>query len=113
LVSTEHLLAVIAAAVARLVLLRAAAWAVLRHLPLQLDSPRPTPFLVAAGCGAALLAVLSWTMRWPAAFPGTVSALRLYSGWSSWSRFGLSRVFLVVHYVTEAASPPSAPLSAS
>ena len=83
---TGHLLALIAAAVALLVPLRAVAWAVLRRLPLCLDSPRPTPFLAAAGCGAALLAVLTWIMRWPAAFPGVVSDLRLYSGSSSWSR---------------------------
>ena len=41
------------------VLLRAAAWAVARRLSTHPGSPAPSPFLVAAGCGAALLAALT------------------------------------------------------
>ena len=62
MVSTGHLLSLILAGVALLVLLRAAAWAGVRRLPARPGSPGPASFLIAAGCAAALLAGLTWVM---------------------------------------------------
>lgn len=53
-------------------LLRALAWAGVRHQPGHPGSPAPAPFLAAAGCGAALLAVLAAAVLHA---PGPVASL--------------------------------------
>lgn len=72
LASTGHLLVAIAVVAALLALLRAAAWAGLRRRPAVLRSPTSVPLLVAAGCGAALLAALTGAVL---RAPGAVTAL--------------------------------------
>ena len=61
LVSTGHLLALIAAAA---VLLRTAARAAMRRWPIRLSRLAPAPFLAASGGGAALLAALTALVLW-------------------------------------------------
>ena len=72
LASTGHLLVAIVVVAALLALLRAAAWAGVRRRPAVLRSPARTPLLVAAGCGAALLAALTGAVL---RAPGAVTAL--------------------------------------
>ena len=70
--STGRLLAAVAAVAVLLALLRAAAWAGVRRRPASPRSPAPAPLLVAAGCGAALLAALTGAVL---RAPGAVTAL--------------------------------------
>ena len=72
LASAWHLLAAAAVLAVLLALLRAAAWARVRRRPAGLPSPARAPLLVAAGCGAALLAALTGAVL---RAPGTVTAL--------------------------------------
>ena len=73
LASTGHLLAAVAVVAVLLALLRAAAWAGVRRRPAVLRSPTSVPLLVvAAGCGAALLAALTGAVL---RAPGAVTAL--------------------------------------
>ncbi len=62
---------------ALLLLLRAAAWARLRRRPAGLGVPAPALFLLAAGCGAALLAGLTGVVL---RAPGAVSAWDVAAG---------------------------------
>ena len=70
--AAEQALAAVAAGAVLLALLRAAAWAGVRHRSAGLRSPAPAPLLAAAGCGAALLAALTGAVL---RAPGAVTAL--------------------------------------
>ena len=72
LASAGHLLAVVAAVAVLLALLRTAAWAGVRRWLPGLGSPALAPLLLAAGCGAALLAALTGAVL---RAPGAVTAL--------------------------------------
>lgn len=72
LASAGHLLAAVAVVAVLLALLRAAAWAGVRRRPAGLHSPAVVPLLVAAACGAALLAALTGAVL---RAPGAVTAL--------------------------------------